>query len=198
MQNPESKKFSLVLFASGNGTNAVNIIDQAKNLNTYDVDRVFSNYKNAPIVKKAEDKNLAVTTFTKDEFYNTNSIKDELEKIDPDLIVLAGFMWIFPKFILDKFPGKVINIHPALLPKYGGKGMYGDKVHQAVLAKDEPKSGITIHYVNEHYDEGKVIAQYDVPIDKNENLSSLKDKIQKLEHRYYPLVIHQLLKQKNG
>lgn len=198
MQHPDSKKFTLVIFASGSGSNAVKIIEYAKKHHIFTVKAVFSNNKNAPVLQKASEKQIEITAFTRDEFYHSNKIKDQLNQIAPDLIVLAGFMWIFPQFILDQFPGKVINIHPSLLPKYGGKGMYGDHVHKAVLANREKQSGITIHYVNEHYDEGQIIAQYETNIDQQETLESLKKKIQQLEHHYYPHVIHQILNQQNG
>jgi len=198
MQHSDSKIFTLVIFASGNGSNAINVIDYAKRYNCFTVKAVFSNNKNAPVLQKAREKKIEVTAFSKDEFYHSDKIKDQLNHIAPDLIVLAGFMWIFPKFILNEFPGQVINIHPALLPKYGGKGMYGDHVHQAVLANREKQSGITIHYVNEHYDEGQIIAQYETKIDQQETLVSLKKKVQQLEHKYYPRVIHQILNQQNG
>ena len=198
MQHPESVKFTLVIFASGNGSNALKIIEYAKTHHKFSVRAVFSNNKNAPVLQKASEKQIDVCTFSKDEFYNSDKIKDQLKQMAPDLVVLAGFMWIFPKFILDQFNGKVINIHPALLPKYGGKGMYGDHVHKAVLANGEKQSGITIHYVNENYDEGQIIAQYETKIDQRETLESLKKKIQKLEHHFYPRVIHQLVNQQNG
>ena len=198
MQHPDSNNFTLIIFASGNGSNAVKIIDYAQTYNCFTVKAVFSNNKNAPVLQKASEKEIEVTAFTRDEFYHSDKIKEQLDQIAPDLIVLAGFMWIFPKFILDQFPKRVINIHPALLPKYGGKGMYGDHVHKAVLANQEKQSGITIHYVNEKYDEGQIIAQYETQVDQRETLESLKKKIQQLEHHYYPRVIHQLLKQKNG
>ena len=197
MQHPDSNKFTLVIFASGNGSNALKIIDYGQTNNCFTVKALFSNNKNAPVLQKAREKEIEVIAFSKDEFYHSNKIKDQLNQVAPDLIVLAGFMWIFPKFILNQFPGKVINIHPALLPKYGGKGMYGNNVHKAVLANQEKQTGITIHYVNENYDEGQIIAQYETNINQQETLESLKKKIQKLEHHYYPRVIHQLVNQQN-
>lgn len=198
MQNPESKKPGIVIFASGNGTNAVKLIEYASMNNAYRVLRVFSNKKNAPVLEKAQNRNIPTTTFTKEALYKNDIVKEQLDRIKPDLIVLAGFMWIFPQDILAEFPDQVINIHPALLPKYGGKGMYGDHVHKAVLDNKEERSGISIHYVNENYDEGRIIAQYETSIAKDETLDSLKQKIHQLEHKYYPVVIEQLLKEQHA
>ena len=198
MQNPESKKPGIVIFASGSGTNAVKLIEHASMNNTYRVLRVFSNKKNAPVLEKAQTRNIPTTTFKKEAFYENNTVKDQLEQLKPKLIVLAGFMWIFPQDILAEFPQRVVNIHPALLPKYGGKGMYGDHVHKAVLENNEERSGISIHYVNENYDEGRIIAQYETSIAKDETLDSLKQKVHQLEHKYYSKIIDELLKQEHG
>lgn len=196
MQNPERKNFTIVIFASGNGTNAARIIDYCLTKQNISVLKVFSNKKEAPVLNKAAQRHILTTTFSKDDLYKNDKIKHHLHQLNPDLIVLAGFMWIFPKHILADFPDQVINIHPALLPQYGGKGMYGDHVHKAVLANREKKSGISIHYVNEKYDEGEIIAQYETPIEPQETIDSLKQKIHQLEHQYYPVVIEQLLKEK--
>ena len=198
MQNPESKKPGIVIFASGSGTNAVKLIEHASLNNTYRVLSVFSNKKNAPVLEKAQTRNIPTTTFKKEAFYENNTVKDQLEQLKPALIVLAGFMWIFPQDILAEFPQRVVNIHPALLPKYGGKGMYGDHVHKAVLENNEERSGISIHYVNENYDEGRIIAQYETRIAEDETLDSLKQKIHQLEHEHYPKIIDELLKQEHG
>ena len=198
MQNPESKKPGIVIFASGSGTNAVKLIEHASVNNTYRVLSVFSNKKNAPVLEKAQTRNIPTTTFTKEAFYENDTVKSQLEQLKPELIVLAGFMWIFPQDILAEFPQRVVNIHPALLPKYGGKGMYGDHVHKAVLENNEERSGISIHYVNENYDEGRIIAQYETRIAEDETLDSLKQKIHQLEHEHYPKIIDELLKQEHG
>ncbi len=198
MQNPESKKPGIVIFASGSGTNAVKLIEHASLNHTYRVLSVFSNKKNAPVLEKAQTRNIPTTTFKKEAFYENNTVKDQLEQLKPKLIVLAGFMWIFPQDILAEFPQRVVNIHPALLPKYGGKGMYGDHVHKAVLENNEERSGISIHYVNENYDEGRIIAQYETSIAKDETLDSLKQKVHQLEHKYYSKIIDELLKQEHG
>ncbi len=198
MQNPESKKPGIVIFASGSGTNAVKLIEHASLNNTYRVLSVFSNKKNAPVLEKAQTRNVPTTTFTKEAFYENDTVKDQLEQLKPALIVLAGFMWIFPQDILAEFPQRVVNIHPALLPKYGGKGMYGDHVHKAVLENNEERSGISVHYVNENYDEGRIIAQYETRIAEDETLYSLKQNIHQLEHEHYPKIIDELLKQEHG
>lgn len=198
MQNTERKNFTIVIFASGNGSNAARIIDYAQRNQNFSVSKVFSNKQNAPVLEKAHIRNIPGISFSKEELYKNDAIRNQLRQLQPDLIVLAGFMWVFPASILIDFPNQVINIHPALLPKYGGKGMYGDHVHKAVLDNKEEKSGISIHYVNENYDEGRIIAQYETSIAKDETLDSLKQKIHQLEHKYYPLVIEQLLKEQHA
>ncbi|MDR9400875.1 MAG: phosphoribosylglycinamide formyltransferase [Psychroflexus sp.] len=198
MQNTEHKNFTIVVFASGNGSNAARIIDYAQHHQNFSVSTVFSNKQKAPVLEKARVRNIPGISFSKEELYKKDTLKNQLRQLQPDLIVLAGFMWIFPQDILADFPNRVINIHPALLPKYGGKGMYGDHVHKAVLDNKEERSGISIHYVNENYDEGRIIAQYETSIANDETLDSLKQKIHQLEHEYYPLVIEQLLKEQHA
>ncbi|HSW68304.1 MAG TPA: phosphoribosylglycinamide formyltransferase, partial [Bacteroidales bacterium] len=143
--------------------------------------------------KKAETLGIPVMTFSRIDLYRNNVVLNRLTQLQPALIVLAGFMWMIPRDIIDSFPNRIINIHPALLPKYGGKGMYGSKVHEAVLAAGEKESGITIHYVNEHYDEGDVIFQERCPVLQTDTPESLAQRIHKLEHRCYPQVIGEVL-----
>ena len=143
----------IVLFASGNGSNAENIIKHFKNSSQGTVVAVFVNNPHAKVIERAQNQNVNTLVFTKEQL-SSGFVLEKLNEIQPDLIVLAGFLWMFPSNIINEYPNKVINIHPALLPKYGGKGMYGKFVHQAVLENNEKETGITIHFVNENYDEG--------------------------------------------
>ena len=183
----------IVVFASGSGSNAENIIRYFNNSGTAEVVSVLSNKRSAPVLEKAHKLNVTPLYFDRDAFYNTNEVLHILEDTNPDLIVLAGFLWLFPANIIQNFPNKVINLHPALLPRYGGKGMFGSNVHKAVLANNEKETGITIHYVNEKYDDGQIIFQKAFPISSNETLTSLTEKIHELEHRHFPKVIEDLL-----
>ena len=183
----------IVIFASGSGTNAENIIKFFQKSENTRVQAVFSNKKFAGALERAHKLGIKALHFDRDAIYNSNDILNLLKDMDPDLIVLAGFLWLFPSNIIQQFPDKIINIHPALLPKYGGKGMYGAKVHEAVIARKEKESGITIHYVNEKFDEGQTIFQATTPIDQNDDATSLAEKIHELEYRHFPEVIQQLL-----
>lgn len=188
----------IVIFASGTGTNAENIIKHFQNTEVAEVIAVFSNNRKAPVLKKAHDLGVKALHFDREAFYETSEVLNVLKDINPDLIVLAGFLWLFPNKILRKFPNKVINLHPALLPKYGGKGMFGDAVHTAVLNNKEIETGITIHFVNDKYDEGKTIFQATVPVEPGMTPVTLATKIHELEYRHFPLVIEDLLiKQKD-
>tara|TARA_R100001369_G_scaffold29172_4_gene52549 strand:- start:27037 stop:27639 length:603 start_codon:yes stop_codon:yes gene_type:complete len=192
----QSKSKSLkkiVVFASGSGTNAENIIRYFKDSEKAEVSLVLSNNQTAKVLERAHKLNVIALHFDRTAFYNTNEVLHILEDTQPDLIVLAGFLWLFPTSILQKFPKKVINLHPALLPKFGGKGMYGNNVHQAVLDEDEKETGITIHYVNEKYDEGQVIFQKAIPVSANDTVKSIAEKIHELEYRHFPKVIENLL-----
>lgn len=153
----------------------------------------MSNKPNAKVLERAKNLNVTALYFDRAAFYNSNDVLHILEDVNPDLIVLAGFLWLFPSTILEKFPNKVINLHPALLPKFGGKGMFGNNVHQAVLENKEKETGITIHYVNEKYDDGQIIFQKAFPISSKETLTSLVEKIHELEHHHFPKVIENLL-----
>lgn len=185
---------NIAIFASGNGTNAENIISYFKNSDVINVQLVVTNNPNAEVINKAKkhgvNYNINLFSSTNDTFQLTTQLKDH--KID--FIVLAGFLKLIPTEIINIYENRIINIHPALLPKYGGKGMFGDKVHTAVLNNNETISGITIHYVNEEYDKGNIIAQYKCTIEKNENLLSLSKKIHELEYKYLPLVVEKLVK----
>lgn len=183
----------IVIFASGNGTNAENIINYFNKVPNVKVSHVFSNNAKAKVLQKAHFKNVSAGVFDRQSFYDSNEMLKLLQEIQPDLIVLAGFLWLIPTSLIKAFPNQIINIHPALLPKYGGKGMYGDHVHRAVLENKEEKSGISIHYVNEKYDEGQIIKQIEVELEAVDTLRTLRDKIHSLEYTTYPKVIHELL-----
>ncbi len=155
---------------------------------------VLTNNPEAYVLQRADNFEIPSHIFDKHEFYKTNNVVDLLKNLQIDLIVLAGFMWLIPQNLLKAFPNKIINIHPALLPKYGGKGMYGDRVHQAILDANEEESGITIHFVNEHFDEGEIIHQSRFRIEPGDDLEMVKFKGQQLEHLHYPKVVEQLLK----
>ncbi len=183
----------VVIFASGNGTNAQNIIEHFQQTAFAKVVLVLSNKKDAKVLERANNLNVKSLYFTREELKDPEGVLQLLREQDPDLIVLAGFLWMFPSHILEVFPNKVINIHPALLPKYGGKGMYGHYVHEAVVANGETESGITIHYVNEHYDEGAIIFQASVALTKTDTPESVAAKVHQLEYEHFPKVIETLL-----
>ncbi len=184
---------NIAIFASGNGTNAERIISYFKESELAQVDVVLTNKIDAGVIERAHSLFVDVHVFARDDFYNSNKILDIIAKYNIDLIVLAGFLWLVPENILDKYENSIVNIHPALLPAYGGKGMYGARVHEAVIAAGDDKSGITIHKVNKLYDDGQIIFQAEVKIDSNETPDSLAGKIHLLEYEHFPEVIERLL-----
>lgn len=183
----------IVIFASGSGTNAENLIKFFHNRDNASVILVLSNNPHAKVLERAKNLNVSALTFNKIAFTQTNDVLNILKAAQPDLIVLAGFLWKFPEHILKEFPNKVINVHPALLPKYGGKGMYGHFVHEAVVKHKETETGITIHYVNEHYDEGAIIFQAKCVVNANDTAEDVAAKIHKLEMEHFPKVVEKLL-----
>lgn len=189
---PSSTK-KIIIFASGSGTNAENIIRYFQNSNLARVEAVFSNKSSAKALLRAHKLQVKALCFDSDALYKTNEILNILKDMKPDLIVLAGFLLLFPTKILNHFPGRVINIHPALLPKHGGAGMFGDRVHKAVIEQKAKETGITIHYVNERYDEGQTIFQTSIPVSTKDTPESLAEKIHELEYQYFPEVIEKLL-----
>lgn len=186
-------KKRIVIFASGNGTNAENIIKYFQRTQFAEVVLVLSNKKDAKVLERAKKLNVNALHFTKTKFHDKNEVLKTLKVLHPDLIVLAGFLWKFPTMILEHFPNKVINIHPALLPKYGGKGMYGNFVHEKVVENKETETGITIHFVNENYDEGAIILQKKVTLSKEETPKTVAEKVHELEYEWYPRVIEAVL-----
>lgn len=183
----------IAIFASGEGTNAENIIRYFEHNDVVKIAIVLSDQKNANVLKRAERLNIPSRSFTKQEFYETDRILGLLKELKVDLIVLAGFLKLIPEKITREFKGRIINIHPALLPKFGGKGMYGMNVHRAVYNAKEKVTGITIHHVNEKFDEGEIIFQEKILIDENDSPEKILEKIRKLELEFYPKVIEKLL-----
>lgn len=184
----------IVLLASGSGTNVENIIryfDQKKNPMVR-VIMVMTNNPSAGVLKRVAPYKVSTHVFDKISL-NNGRLLDQMAQLKPDLIVLAGFLWKIPKDMVEAFHQKIINIHPALLPKYGGKGMYGERVHQAVKEAGEIETGITIHYVNPHYDEGAIIFQARIEIDREDSPQQIAQKVHQLEYLHYPTVIRKLL-----
>jgi phosphoribosylglycinamide formyltransferase-1 len=182
----------ILLFASGTGSNVENIIHHFKNHHDIIVVGVYTNNPNAKVLDKAKNHNIPILIFNREQLTD-GFVFDKIAELKPDLIVLAGFLWKMPEEIVKAYPNKIINIHPALLPKYGGKGMYGIKVHQTVLENKEKETGITIHYVNEHYDEGEFIFQQKVAIEDCKTPEDVANKIHELEHKHFPIIIEKLL-----
>ncbi len=185
----------LVLFASGNGSNVQRIVEYFSTNPNVEVSMVLTNNPNAGVLKRVQHLRLPSFIFSKDDFYKSNKIIEIVKSINPDLVVLAGFLWLIPADFIKAFPGRIINIHPALLPKYGGKGMYGHHVHEAVIRNREPRSGITIHYVNEKYDDGQIIFQSSFSLKKEDTPETLAAKIHEQEYEHFPKVIEKLLLQ---
>lgn len=183
----------IVIFASGGGTNAQRIAEYFAEKPEVSIVRIYCNKKDAYVLQRAEMLGIPASRFNRDDFYKSDKVNSLLQQDNPDLIVLAGFLWLIPDSIIKTFPNKIINIHPALLPKYGGKGMYGSFVHEAVIHAGEKESGITIHYVNELYDEGMTIFQAKCDINKEDTSEDLAAKIHKLEYKHFPEVIEKLL-----
>lgn len=184
----------LAIFASGNGSNAQAIAEYFSNNGEAKVVLILTNRKDAYVIERAKALNIPVRVFNREDFYQTEVITQLLIDEQIDLVVLAGFLWLLPPSLIRAFPNRIVNIHPALLPKYGGKGMYGDKVHAAVIEAGEKESGISIHYVNENYDEGQVIFQASCDVESNDTPGSLAARIHKLEYAHFPAIIHQVLK----
>lgn len=182
----------IVIFASGSGTNAENISLFFQQVNHASVVHVLTNNKDAKVLERAKRLNINTLTFSKNYFLDENKLLQFL-KAEADLIVLAGFLWKVPSHIINAFPDKIINIHPALLPKYSGKGMYGMHVHKAVVANKETETGITIHYVNENYDEGAIIFQAKTHVLPSDTAEDVAKKIHLLEQNYFPKIINGVL-----
>jgi phosphoribosylglycinamide formyltransferase 1 len=185
--------FRLAIFASGEGTNAQNFIDYYRNSTDVVISLIVCNKGDAGVVNRAKEAGIPVIIIGKETFYHHPLVISQKLKEKADFIVLAGFSWFVPDYIIKAFQDKIVNIHPALLPKYGGKGMYGAKVHEAVIANGEKESGITIHYVNDKYDEGEIIFQAKCPVEASGTPETLAKKVHELEYKYYPVVVDKLL-----
>jgi phosphoribosylglycinamide formyltransferase 1 len=184
---------NIVILASGSGTNAGAIANHFGANKHAAVGLIMSNRCDAFVLERAKKLNIPSLCFSRADLYETDLVLNRLKSEDPALIILAGFLWLLPEKIIHSFPNRIINIHPALLPKYGGRGMYGSKVHEAVIAAAEKESGISIHYVNEKYDEGDIIFQARCPVLPDDTPETLAQRIHALEHRHYPEVIDKLL-----
>ncbi|MBN2806176.1 MAG: phosphoribosylglycinamide formyltransferase [Prolixibacteraceae bacterium] len=181
----------IAIFASGSGTNAENIIRYFEGNENLNIECIYSNSPQAYVLQRAQKYGIPTRVFTRDEFYHSHEIVNSLHAYSVDMVVLAGFLWLIPASLVKAFT--IVNIHPALLPAYGGKGMYGHRVHEAVVADKASESGITIHYVNENYDEGQIIFQAKCSIDPDDTPDDVAAKIHLLEYEHFPKVIEQLL-----
>ncbi|MFP5042109.1 phosphoribosylglycinamide formyltransferase [Parasediminibacterium sp. JCM 36343] len=186
------KTTRIAIFASGAGSNAQKIIDHFQQHPQITISLIVCNKPQAGVVQIASNEQIPVLIIEKERFFKGDGYVSELQALEIDFIVLAGFLWKIPLALINAFPNKIINIHPALLPKYGGKGMYGHFVHEAVIANKEAESGITIHYVNEHFDEGSPIFQATCPVLSTDTPDSLAKKIHSLEHAHFARVIEEI------
>jgi phosphoribosylglycinamide formyltransferase-1 len=186
-------KIKLALFASGSGSNAINIIDHFSNHPSIEIGFLLSNKKEAPIVEKAQKKGVKVLVFSNDEVADGNFLSQVCLDNEIHFIVLAGYLRKIPVELLQNYSEKMINLHPALLPKFGGQGMYGNNVHKAVVEAKETETGITIHFVNEHFDKGRKIAQFYCALNQIDTFESVQAKVQNLEHAYFPIVIEKTI-----
>ncbi|MBX2922016.1 MAG: phosphoribosylglycinamide formyltransferase [Chitinophagaceae bacterium] len=187
------KSVHLALFASGAGSNAQKIINYFRDHPAIKVTLIVSNKPQAGVLQIAQRENIASLIIERENFFRGDGYTGELKALDIHWIILAGFLWKVPLSLIQAFPGKIINIHPALLPKYGGKGMYGHFVHEAVIAAGEKESGITIHYVDEQFDHGQHILQATCPVEPGDTPDILAKKVQVLEHKHYPEIIEKLI-----
>jgi len=185
--------YRIAIFASGNGSNAQRIIEHFKSHRYVTVGLVLCNKADAPVTGRAAGFGIPVGVFGRADLYDSGKVAALLEKKQITHLILAGFLWLIPAELITRYRGRIINIHPALLPKYGGKGMYGMKVHEAVIASGDAESGITIHKVNEHYDEGSIIFQARCRVEPGDTAETLAARVHELEYRYYPEVIEKIV-----
>lgn len=189
-------KTPIAIFASGRGTNAEALIHYSKKSN-FEVALIVSNKADALVLELAKQYEIPSLILEKESFYHSTKVLKSLENFKIEWIVLAGFLWLIPEYLVENFPNKIINIHPALLPKFGGKGMYGNRVHQAVYDAKAKESGISIHYVNNEYDKGDIIFQKAVSISLEDQPQQIAEKVLQLEHKYLPLTLEKLIAKDN-
>ena len=184
---------NIAVFASGSGTNAEKLFEKFQNHPRARVALLLTNNPKAGVLARAERFGVPAEVFRRSTLEGTDQVLTTLQAHTIDLIVLAGFMLKVPENLIQAFPNRIVNIHPALLPAYGGKGMYGSHVHKAVVAAGEKETGISIHYVNEHYDEGRIILQVSCPVAPDDTADDVANKVHRLEHQYYPEVVEELV-----
>lgn len=184
----------IAIFASGSGSNAENIANYFKDDKDINISLIISNKADAYVHQRAKNLNIESVTFSKTDFETSGKVLSLLKERGIDFIVLAGFLLKVPDNLLEAYPNKIVNIHPALLPKFGGKGMYGDNVHKAVIEAREKETGITIHYINENYDEGDIIFQAKCPVEKGDSYEDVAKKVHILEYAHFPVIIEKILK----
>ncbi len=189
------KPKQIILLASGSGSNVENIVRYFELDPNVTIAAVLTNKRDAKVLDRCNRLKISGLYFNKPAFSDSDCVLTILKSLEPDLIVLAGFLWKIPKILVQAFPNQIINIHPALLPKYGGKGMYGMNVHKAVKQNKDAETGITIHYVNENYDEGAIIQQVKTAVETEDSVEQIAEKVHKLEYEHYPRVIKKLLSQ---
>jgi phosphoribosylglycinamide formyltransferase-1 len=183
----------IAIFASGNGSNAQRIVEYFRGKDTPEIAAIYCNNPSAYVLERAKKLEIPTVLFDRESFRNTKQVLDDLKQRKVSWIILAGFLWLIPDYLIQAFPKRIVNIHPALLPKYGGKGMYGEKVHEAVLAAGDKESGITIHFVNDRYDEGEIIFQAKCPVLDSDTPQILAARIHELEYKYYPQILEELI-----
>jgi phosphoribosylglycinamide formyltransferase-1 len=186
----------IAIFASGTGTNARKIIEHFAGHTDIKVSLIISNKPTAPVLDIAKEFDIATCVINRQDFYQTEDILKKIHVYSIDFVVLAGFLWLIPLYWVKSFKHQIVNIHPALLPKYGGKGMYGMNVHKAVQQANEKESGITIHFVNERYDEGDIIFQAKCNLSSNDEVEDIAQKVRKLEHQHFARVIEEVINSK--
>ena len=194
MLNNSIRLKNLVIFASGSGSNAEKIFEYFKDSNEVSITHIFSNNPEAGVISRAERLAIPCTIFTRAE-YKDGTLLKKIQSLNTDWVILAGFLWLVPSDFIQAYPQRIVNLHPALLPKFGGKGMYGMHVHRAVVENKETQTGITIHYVNENYDEGKIIFQKIVNLTGTESPDEVAEKIYELEQTHFPLIIEKIINQ---
>ena len=183
----------IAIFASGSGSNAENIAKYFQNHPEISVATILSNKRDAYVLERAKTLEIESFVFSKEDFYQSKKVRDYLATHEIDFIVLAGFLWLIPSYLIQAYPEGILNIHPALLPKYGGKGMYGMNVHKAVVEAGEQQSGISIHLVNERYDEGSIVFQATCDVEESDTAEQLAEKVHQLEYKHFPRIIEQIL-----